>query len=121
VAGKQIVRQPKIYGNIRPSLDFKFHGGDRLSVYGRYDYVGKRYVDVTNTTALPAYGYFSAGMTFDHGPWNFQIVGDNVTNAHGLTEGNTAGDTLSGQGTPDAIFGRPLWGRNVRFVVGLKW
>ncbi|MFT4053497.1 MAG: TonB-dependent receptor [Novosphingobium sp.] len=121
VLGKQIVRQPKVYGNIRPSLDFSMGNGDRLSVYGRYDYVGKRYVDVTNTTALPAYGYFSAGLTFDHGPWSLQVVGDNVTNAHGFTEGNTAGDTLTGQGTPEAIFGRPLWGRNVRFVLGLKW
>jgi outer membrane receptor protein involved in Fe transport len=39
----------------------------------------------------------------------------------GMTEGNTAGDTLTGQGVPDAIFGRPLWGRNVRFSLGLKW
>lgn len=121
VLGKQIVRQPKVYGNIRPSLDFTVGNGDRLSVYGRYDYVGKRYVDVTNTTALPSYGYFSAGLTFDHGPWSLQVVGDNITNAHGFTEGNTAGDTLTGQGTPEAIFGRPLWGRNVRFVLGLKW
>ncbi len=119
--GKQIVRHPKVYGNIRPSLDFTVGNGDKLSVYGRYDYVGKRYVDVTNTTALPSYGYFSAGLTFDHGPWSLQVVGDNVTNTHGFTEGNTAGDTLTGQGTPGAIFGRPLWGRNVRFVLGLKW
>lgn len=121
VLGKQIVRQPKVYGNIRPSLDFNLAGSDHLSLYGRYDYVGKRYVDVTNTTALPAYGYFSAGATFNHGPWSLQVVGDNITNAHGFTEGNTAGDTLTGQGTPEAIFGRPLWGRNVRFVLGLKW
>ena len=120
VAGKQIVRQPKVYGNIRPSLDFNA-GGNRVSVYGRYDYVGKRFVDVTNTTALPGYGYFSAGVIIDRGPWSFQVAGDNITNAHGLTEGNTAGDTLTGQGTPDAIFGRPLWGRNVRFSLGLKW
>jgi iron complex outermembrane receptor protein len=119
--GKQIVRQPKVYGNIRPSVDFTLGNGDHVSVYGRYDYVGKRYVDVTNTTALPAYGYFGAGATFDYGPWSLQVVGDNITNAHGFTEGNTAGDTLTGQGTPEAIFGRPLWGRNVRFVLGLKW
>jgi outer membrane receptor protein involved in Fe transport len=121
VLGKQIVRQPKVYGNIRPSVDFTLGNGDRVSIYGRYDYVGKRYVDVTNTTALPAYGYFGAGATFEHGPWSLQVVGDNITNAHGFTEGNTAGDTLTGQGTPEAIFGRPLWGRNVRFVLGLKW
>lgn len=120
IEGAQIVRQPKVYGNIRPTLDFAL-GSDHLSVYGRYDYVSRRYVDVTNTTALPAYGYFGGGITYEHEAWRLQIVGDNLTNAHGLTEGNTAGDTLTGQGTPEAVFGRPLFGRNVRLVVSRKW
>jgi hypothetical protein len=54
------------------------------------------------------------------GDWQFQVVGDNVTNAHGFTEGNTAGDRF-GQGTPEAIFGRPLFGRNFRFIASRKW
>ena len=43
-----------------------------------------------------------------------------ITNAHGFTEGNTAGDRF-GQGVPTAIFGRPLFGRNVRLIVSRAW
>jgi hypothetical protein len=69
---------------------------------------------------LPAYGYFSLGVIAERGNWRFQIAGDNITNAHGFTEGNTAGDRF-GQGTPTAIFGRPLFGRSVRFVLSRSW
>jgi outer membrane receptor protein involved in Fe transport len=117
--GKQIIREPKIFANIRPSFDFQA-GGAQLTLYGRYDYVGRRYTDFFNTTALPAYGYFSLGVIAERGNWRFQIAGDNITNAHGFTEGNTAGDRF-GQGTPTAIFGRPLFGRSVRFVLSRSW
>ncbi|HWU02842.1 MAG TPA: TonB-dependent receptor [Novosphingobium sp.] len=120
VNGKQMVRQPRIYGNIRPSFDFETHGS-KVSIYGRYDFVGRRYVDYANTTALPAYGYFTLGAQVEHGLWGAQVAVDNVTNAHGLTEGNTAGDVLTGQGTATAIFGRPLFGRAARFILSRKW
>ncbi len=118
--GKQIVRQPKIYGNIRPSFDFDLNG-NAVSVYGRYTYMGKRFVDLYNNTALPAYGTTGAGVTLRHGTWQVQVVGDNLFNAHGLTEGNTRTDQLSGQGSAEAIYGRPIFGRNVRLVVGKSW
>jgi outer membrane receptor protein involved in Fe transport len=117
--GKQIIREPKFFMNIRPSVDFALHDAS-ISLYGRYDYVGRRYTDFFNTTALPAYGYFGVGAMVGKGDWQFQVVGDNVTNAHGFTEGNTAGDRF-GQGTPEAIFGRPLFGRNFRFIASRKW
>lgn len=118
--GNQIVRQPDIYGNIRPSFDFTT-GGNDVSIYGRYSYVGKRYVDVYNNTALPAYGTIGAGVSLKRGSWSVQVVGDNLFNAHGLTEGNTRTDSLSGQGSDTAIYGRPLFGRNFRLVVGKSW
>ena len=118
--GKQIVRQPKIYGNIRPSFDFDL-GGNAISVYGRYTYMGKRFVDLYNNTALPAYGTTGAGVTVRRGTWQLQVVGDNLFNAHGLTEGNTRTDQLSGQGSAEAIYGRPIFGRNVRLVVSKSW
>ncbi|MBB5711018.1 TonB-dependent receptor [Sphingomonas xinjiangensis] len=118
--GNQIVRQPKVYGNIRPSFDFTTAGTD-VSVYGRYTYMGKRYVDLYNNTALPAYGTVGAGVTLRRGGWQLQLVGDNLFNAHGLTEGNTRTDSLSGQGSAEAIYGRPIFGRNFRLVVGTSW
>ena len=118
--GNQIVRQPKIYGNIRPSFDFDL-GDNAVSVYGRYTYMGKRFVDLYNNTALPAYGTTGAGVTLRHGTWQVQVVGDNLFNARGLTEGNTRTDQLSGQGSSEAIYGRPIFGRNFRLVVGKSW
>ncbi|CAN5785441.1 hypothetical protein BH11PSE6_BH11PSE6_02500 [soil metagenome] len=118
--GNQIVRQPKIYGNIRPSFDFTAADSD-VSIYGRYTYMGKRYVDLYNNTALPSYGTVGAGVTLKHGTWQVQVVGDNLFNAHGLTEGNTRTDSLAGQGTAEAIYGRPIFGRNFRLVVGKSW
>ena len=120
VDGNQIIREPKIFGNIRPTASFDT-GGNHIEVYGTYEYTGKRYVDFFNNTALPAFGTFGVGMTATRGTWQFQVVGDNVTNAHGLTEGNTRTDTLSGQGSADAIYGRPIFGRSFRFVLSKSW
>ena len=60
-------------------------------------------------------------MTLTRDTWQMQVVGDNLFNAKGLTEGNTRTDQLSGQGTADAIYGRPIFGRNVRLVVSKSW
>ena len=117
--GRQIIREPKIFLNVRPTVDI-VAGAAKISLFGRYDYVGKRFTDFFNTTALPAYGYFGVGASVEQGGWRLQLAGDNITNAHGFTEGNTAGDRF-GQGTPSAIFGRPLFGRNFRVIVSRKW
>lgn len=120
VNGKQIIREPKIFGNIRPSVNFDW-GKNSLNLYGSYEYTGKRYVDLFNLTALPAWGKFTAGVTLSHGTWQFQAAIDNITNAHGLTEGNPRTDQLAGQGSTNAIYGRPLFGRNARFVLSKSW
>ena len=117
--GKQIIREPKLFLNVRPTADFTV-GATNVSLYGRYDYVGRRYTDFFNSTALPAYGAFGLGGIVSNGAWQVQVVGDNITNAHGFTEGNTAGDRF-GQGVPTAIFGRPLFGRNARLIVSRAW
>jgi outer membrane receptor protein involved in Fe transport len=121
IYGKLIPREPKIYGRIRPNADFSLDADTRLNLYVTYDYTGKRYVDVLNTTALPAYGTFGAGFIVNHGTWMLQAVGQNLTNAHGLTEGNTRTDNIVGQGTPNAVYGRPIYGRNWRIIVKKSW
>ncbi|MBB5368679.1 MULTISPECIES: TonB-dependent receptor [unclassified Janthinobacterium] len=120
VVGNQIIREPKVFGNIRPSYNFNV-GDKQVDVYGSYAYTGKRYVDFFNATELPAYHSFGAGVTVTQGDWTLQIVGDNLTNAKGLTEGNTRTDTLSGQGTQQAIYGRPVFGRSGRIVLSKAW
>jgi outer membrane receptor protein involved in Fe transport len=120
VNGKQIIREPKVFGNIRPTFAFDA-GGDQVEIYGRYEYVGRRYVDLFNNTGLPAYNTFGLGGTLTHGGFQFQVVGDNIFNNKGLTEGNPRTDQLDGQTSRDAIYGRPIFGRSVRFVISKAW
>ncbi len=120
VNGKQIIREPKLYGHVRPTVDFDI-GTTHASLYGSYEYTSQRYTDFFNQTALPAFGSFGAGVMVTNGPWLVQVVGDNLTNAHGLTEGNTRTDSLTGQGNATAIYGRPVFGRNFRLVVSRSW
>lgn len=120
VNGNQIIREPKLFGNIRPTFSFDM-GGSRLEVQGRIDFVGERFVDLFNRTALPAYQTFGANVALTTGAWRFQVVGDNLTNAKGLTEGNPRTDQLAGQDASDAIYGRPLFGRNFRLIVSRSW
>lgn len=120
VDGNQLVRQPKVYGNIRPTLFFDL-GELKMQTYLRYNYTSKRFVDLFNRTELPAYDTLAAGFIAQYRDWTFQVVGDNITNAQGLTEGNPRTDQLAGQGSSTAIYGRPLFGRNVRFVLTKAW
>jgi iron complex outermembrane receptor protein len=108
-------RQPKNYGYISPEV--YFDAGDAMATaYLRYNFVGERFVDYNNSTMLPAYQTLSAGLSFDWDSWQIQVVGDNLTNVYGLTEGNPRNDAVSGQGTPEANYGRPLFGRNLRIT-----
>lgn len=120
VEGNQISRQPKVYGNIRPTVKFDL-GEAKVATYLRWNYRGRQYVDLFNQTALAAYDTLGAGVTVSWRDWAFQVVGDNITNAQGVTEGNIRGDLLNGQGTAEAIYGRPIFGRNVRFVLTRSW
>lgn len=120
VNGNQIVREPKLYGNIRPT--FSFAAGDsQIEAYLRYDFVGKSYVDLFNQTALPSYQTLGFGVSWKRGSWGAQLVGDNLTDEKGLTEGNTRTDALAGQGSTEAIYGRPLFGRNFRLMLNRNW
>lgn len=121
ILGKQIVREPKIYGHVEPTVNFQLTQDTKLEAYVGYEFTGRRYVDVLNITALPSYGTVKAGATLTHQSWRLQLVGENLTNEMGLTEGNPRTDTLSGQGAPTAIYGRPLFGRSFRVVVSRKW
>lgn len=113
--GNQPIRQPKLYGNIRPAFEFKVGDFD-ASVFGRLNFVGRRFVDLANRTAMPAYQTLAAGVSLERGPLMLQLVGENLTNSRGITEGNPRNDALFGQGSAEVIYGRPLFGRNFRLT-----
>jgi iron complex outermembrane receptor protein len=120
VNGNQIIREPKLFGNIRPTFNFEF-GRTALELYGRVDFVGKRYVDLFNRTSMAGYQTLAAGITVSRDAWRVQVIGDNLTNSRGVTEGNPRTDQLAGQDAAEAIYGRPLFGRNFRLVVSRSW
>lgn len=113
--GNQPIRQPKFYGNVRPAFEFKVGDYD-ASVFGRLNFVGRRFVDLANRTAMPAYQTLTAGVSLERGPLLIQLVGENLTNSRGITEGNPRNDALFGQGAAEVIYGRPLFGRNFRLT-----
>ena len=120
VNGNQIIREPKLFGNVRPTVTFDM-ANSTLQIQGRFDFVGRRFVDLFNRTSLPAYQTLGLSAALTTGDWRFQVVGDNLTNARGLTEGNPRTDQLAGQDSSEAIYGRPLFGRNFRFIVSRSW
>ena len=76
-------------------------------------YIGRRFSDVQNQQVLPSYYKVDAGITIDVGPVQFAVLGDNLTDTIGLTEGNPRVIGAQGGG---AIFARPIVGRSVRFA-----
>lgn len=115
--GNQPIRQPIWYGNIRPGYTAVLGDGWQTELYAQYIFVGDRYVDLENNTRLPGYESLGAGIIVSRGPWNAQVYADNLTNEVGITEGNPRSDAISGQGSADAIYGRPIFGRNFRLTV----
>jgi iron complex outermembrane recepter protein len=120
VEGNRIIREAAFYGNISPSVKFNV-GGGTLSAYVRLNFIGERFVDVQNNTSLPAFETLAAGATFNTGDWSVQLAADNLTNTVGLTEGNPRIDAVAGQGTANAIYARPIFGRNFRLIVTKEW
>lgn len=116
VDGNMPIRQPKLYGNVSPTVLFTLGGFDAEASL-RYSYVGKRYADLENTTILPSYGTVAANLMLRNGPWDLQLSVDNLTNEFGLNEGNPRTDALSGQGGSKVIYGRPIYARNARLTV----
>lgn len=120
VNGNQIIREPKFFGNLRPTFSFDVGEGE-AEVFGRFEWVGRRYVDLFNLTNMPGYETLAAGASITWRDWRIQVVGDNLINAKGLTEGNPRTDQLAGQGATEAIYGRPLFGRNFRLILSKSW
>jgi iron complex outermembrane recepter protein len=118
IDGLQAARIPKYQARITPQYKYAF-GNTSATVYGTFEALGNRYSDLPNKQDLPAYQTLSAGILVEHGGLSFQVAGDNLTNSHGLTEGNPRFNTTSAViALPDV---RPIFGRSYRFTVGYKF
>jgi outer membrane receptor protein involved in Fe transport len=109
-SGNQVPRQPEIHTRFTPSYYFNLPWGG-IKLYGTYTYVDKRFQDTSNLQPLPSYEKVDAGISVDVGEnINLLVVGDNLTDEIGLTEGNPR---VSGTGVVNnVIVARPIQGRS---------
>ena len=113
---KQAERIPKYQFRVTPAYEFHI-GPAKANLYGTFMAIGQRYSDLGNTESLPAYQTVAAGLIVDYNNLTFQVSGDNLTDSHGLTEGDPR--TL-----PGATFlsnARPIFGRSASFSVAWKF
>ena len=113
--GKLAERIPIYQARITPT--YEWHMGDaKATLYGTWMAIGKRYSDLANTQILPAYNTVSAGFIVDYRQFTIQVAGDNLGNAHGLTEGNPRFLAGPGAAIPDV---RPIFGRS--WTASVTW
>lgn len=113
--GKLAERIPSYQARITPT--YEWHMGDaRATLYGTWMAIGKRYSDLANIQALPAYSTINAGFIVDFRQFTFQLAGDNLSNSHGLTEGNPRFLAGPGAAIPDV---RPIFGRS--WTASVTW
>ncbi|WP_312487336.1 TonB-dependent receptor [Sphingomonas sp.] len=119
LTGNVVQRQPKWQWRVTPAYNLEFGGETKAAVFATLGYVGDRFSDVQNQQLLPHYYKLDAGVTFDlNRQVQFSVLGDNLTNVIGLTEGNPR--TIGSQGS-GVILARPIVGRSVRFAAGFRF
>ena len=117
--GNQLARLPAFQFRLTPSDTQSFNWGT-LTEQLTYQNVGIRYQDYTNLTPLPQYYTLDAGVNAVVGAhWEFTLLGRNLTNQMGLTEGNArfGGNTVQ----QNVGFGRSIVGREVSVMAKYYW
>ncbi|GAA0311856.1 TonB-dependent receptor [Sphingomonas oligophenolica] len=112
--GKKAQRIPSYQVRVTPTYTARFSDDTDMTLYGTYEAIGKRYSDLANTQLLPAYATLSAGLRAKVKGYTLQISGDNLTDSHGLTEGNPRFLAGPGAALPDL---RPIFGRSYKVSV----
>ena len=112
--GKKVWRQPDFQLRIAPSYDLQISKNIAASIYGAFRYVGKRWNDRDNSYQLDAYSKLDLGLNVSTSSGlTFNLSGDNLGDSDGLTEGDPRDPTSSN--------GRPIFGRSIRFSIGVDF
>ncbi|MES2044310.1 MAG: TonB-dependent receptor [Pseudomonadota bacterium] len=112
IDGKDAQRIPSYQVRVTPTYTYRFSDDGDVTLYGTYEAIGKRYSDLANTQELPAYATLSAGVRGKYKGFTVQLAVDNLTDSHGLTEGNPRADpNATVPSLPDV---RPIFGRSYR-------
>ncbi|MGH8251894.1 MAG: TonB-dependent siderophore receptor [Steroidobacteraceae bacterium] len=108
--GNQVPRQPELQARFTPSYSFDVPWGS-LKLYSTLTHVDERFQDTGNLQPLPSYEKVDAGVSIDIGEnFNVLVVGDNLTDEIGITEGNPR---VTGTGVVNnVVIARPIQGRS---------
>jgi outer membrane receptor protein involved in Fe transport len=119
INGVQLARLPKFQVRVTPS-DSQSFGWGTLTEYMTYEYIGQHYQDSTGLNPLGSYYDIGAGIVANVGEnWEFRVMGSNLTNQFGLTEGNArvGGNAVQN----DVGFGRSIVGEEVNISAKYKF
>jgi outer membrane receptor protein involved in Fe transport len=119
INGNQLSRLPKFQVRVTPS-DMQNLGWGTLTEYVAYEYIGQHFQDFTNLNPLGSYYDLGAGIVAAIGDnWEFRLMGSNLTNQFGLTEGNAR---VGGNAVQNNVgFGRSIVGREGSVEVKYKF
>ncbi|HUN70830.1 MAG TPA: TonB-dependent receptor [Steroidobacteraceae bacterium] len=119
INGKQLARLPKFQVRVTPSDTQNFDWGT-VTEQLTYERIGERYQDDTGLTPLPAYYDLGFGIDAMYGEhWELRLLGSNVTDQLGLTEGNArfGGNTVQN----NVGFGRSILGHEYNVTLKYYW
>ncbi|HEX5460646.1 MAG TPA: TonB-dependent receptor [Steroidobacteraceae bacterium] len=119
INGNQLARLPKFQVRLTPSDTQSFNWGT-LTEQLTYEHIGKRFQDESNLTPLPAYYDLAFGVDAMIGErFELRVLGSNITNQLGLTEGNArfGGNTVQN----NVGFGRSILGREINVTAKYYW
>jgi outer membrane receptor protein involved in Fe transport len=109
INGQPLARTPDLRVSVTPS-DLQTFGWGTLSEFMTYEHVGQHYQDGTGLNPLGTYYDIAAGIVATIGDnWQLRLMGSNLTNQIGLTEGNAR---FGGNAIQNSVgFGRSIVGR----------
>jgi outer membrane receptor protein involved in Fe transport len=119
INGQQLARLPNFQIRVTPSDTQTFTWGS-VTEFVTYEHVGQHYQDNTGLNPLGSYYDLAAGIVGAIGDsWEIRLMGSNLTNQIGLTEGNArfGGNTAQG----GVNFGRSILGREGNIELKYKF
>ena len=119
INGVQLARLPKLQIRVTPS-DMQTMSWGTLTEFVGYEHIGQHYQDSTGLNPLGSYYTLGAGFVADIGEsWQIRLLGSNLTNQFGLTEGNAR---VEGNAVQNNVgFGRSILGRAGSIEVKYKF
>jgi outer membrane receptor protein involved in Fe transport len=119
INGVQLARLPKLQLRVTPSDTQNFDWGS-LTEFVAYEHIGQHYQDQTGLNPLGTYYDLGAGIVANIGDnWQVRLLGSNLTNQIGLTEGNAR---VGGNAVQNNVgFGRSIVGREGNIQLKYKF